>query len=347
MSCEIGKRKISAAVKKLGVNKLASGGAYTLAGLRQAATRAGETTYALNRAVSPVSNLALRSINRIEREGLNKPAAIGVRLAVDSLTGGGYAKLETARQLSEEVTTQAGTAVGDLSRDELKNVTVENAPHLRFFRKRTALQAWTSHLTPVANAGDRVGLSLQGGGGKLTHSSGVIIKVDGKTWHSGLVKTRTRAGEHTMQHVRSLSYPPQDYYFDRKLKEKELAQLVSRRRKPATIDGYIGQVSPMDNLAGSWGRLKHNLIRQRILFPPPGSAPGARPPGGRVLAKVPNEKELKRTAKATRGLAGEIVGRLNIGALGAVVSRAAEKEIAAKLRRVVFSTVLPHRGRGG
>lgn len=121
-----------------------------------------------------------------------------------------------------------------------------------------------SRLTHLLNGGDRL-LSA----GSVVSSEGDVVSLGRQSWHRGTTVVKTPAGERTITHLRSLALPSSQVYFDRRLSDEEVAGLVSGQVKPHRLPGYVGGISPAENLAPAWAQTKRALILTRLHWPTP------------------------------------------------------------------------------
>ena len=304
MSCDSNSKQSRLAAVKCGIFRVASATAYTgtavQAGVARALQKGDDLTYRLDRRASSVTYTAVSAINEGERLGVGEWGkwALG---AVVPEAGAALKLANKGIKLASAPTAMAGSVAGDLSRKELKSSVVQTTRFLGFFKKKTDARAWTSHLTPALNWLD---LPTPGAYRNVTASSGVVIKVKGKTWHNGTTTIKTPDGKRTITHLQSLTLPQQHYYFNRPLGDRELAGIVAGKNRPAAMKGYVGQISPLEGLAGPWRKTKRRLFKARIFTPPPGAdktGDDASPPPPRlnlgVVSRLPRPRELQQIYK--------------------------------------------------
>lgn len=121
-----------------------------------------------------------------------------------------------------------------------------------------------SRLTHLLNRGDRL-LSA----GSVVSSEGDVVSLGRQSWHRGTTVVKTPTGERTITHLRSLALPSSNVYFDRRLSDEEVAGLVSGQVKPHRLPGYMGGLSPAENLAPAWAQAKRAMILTRLHWPTP------------------------------------------------------------------------------
>ena len=288
MSCMKNSQAVTLGSRVAGVPMQASAQAYQRAMVAGAALgRVGgrardkleEGAYAVAQKTAPVSNKVLAGINTVERYGGEKllTGLVG-RALVKTLGRRAIAPALRLTGLARKATTVAGSAAGDLSRKSLAATVVQERRQWLFFKRKVAVGVWNSHLTPLLNRTNRLGV-----GEKVRSQSGAMVKVDGATWHRGTSVLEMPGGqERTVTHLQSLSYPARHFYFDRPLSARETAGIVAGEKEyqPQRLAGYIGQVSEVESLCPGWASAKQNMIKARMLFPgdrPAGQTPPPRP----------------------------------------------------------------------
>ncbi len=149
----------------------------------------------------------------------------------------------------------------------------------RFFFANTSqvpARLWPSRLSPLLNR-------LDYGPARLETSEGLMVEVNGRSWHRGVVVVKTALGERTISHLQSLTLPAAHYYFNRRLADHETVGIIAGQKgfDPKYLDGYVGRISELEMLAPAWARLKKNLIRTQLYWDqvtPGGESPAAQPP---------------------------------------------------------------------
>lgn len=181
--------------------------------------------------------------------------AVGARLAglASVLT-----KVKIAVKLSEVATGTVGTAVATLSEtDKVDTVTVERRRFL-IFKSKQAVTLRRSSLTNWLNRRDVIGRR------QILKSDGLVFTTGGKSWHQGTISFKMGQGRRTITHLQSLSYPAENYYFDRPLANQQATALAAGQAKAETIPGYVGRVSKVETLCPSWAGTKKVLILARL-----------------------------------------------------------------------------------
>jgi hypothetical protein len=155
-----------------------------------------------------------------------------------------------------------------------------------FFANTSQVPArlWPSRLSPLLNR-------LDHGPARLEASEGLMVEVNGRTWHRGVVVVKTALGERTISHLQSLTLPAAHYYFNRRLADHETVGIIAGQKgfEPKYLDGYVGRISELEMLAPAWARLKGNLIRTQLYW-------GQVAAGGETPVPMP-EKEGPATDK--------------------------------------------------
>jgi hypothetical protein len=129
-----------------------------------------------------------------------------------------------------------------------------------------------TRLTGLLNRGDRLvsGRNVLSSEGRLVQTGG------GNLWHRGTTVVKTKQGERTVTHLRSLALPPTSHYFDRKLSNAETAELVTGQTKAHKMAGYVGTVAGMEQMSPAWAQTKRAMILTRAHWPGAAPAPDAR-----------------------------------------------------------------------
>lgn len=195
---------------------------------------------------------------------LDPPRSVDTLLpvaAVGALLGGNQMRLKIlnavgATQVGRAVLTGAGTAVGRLSRSE--------PVQQRTYFDRVQLRTWPSRLTPLLNAADIRGLRRV----KVRFSEGQMFEHQGQTWHLGLIQVQTSRGERTIGHLQSLNAPPTHYYFNRALREAEVAGIIGHQQGfvPKHLPGFAGEITEVESLNPLLAGFKQRLIQTHLCF---------------------------------------------------------------------------------
>jgi len=110
-------------------------------------------------------------------------------------------------------------------------------------------------------------------GGRLLAADGYYFHEGGRTWHCQSFTVNVRGTPRTLTHIRSLSLPPREHFFDRPLilnkgagetqiGDDATARSVSVQRvintvmgdeDPGNIPGYIGSTNELENASGLGG----------------------------------------------------------------------------------------------
>jgi hypothetical protein len=168
-------------------------------------------------------------------------------------------------KLGQATTQAAGTGLARLSRETKEGVTGGTEQQF-FFPSSTKREVgvWQSKLTPLLNRADS-------GPGQAKRSDGVMLEVDGQTWHRGTSVLKTAQGERTLTHLQSLSLPSTHYYFNRRLSDQDAVGIITGQKgfSPKTKEGYVGQVSELESLSPAWASLKRGLIQAHVRWGEP------------------------------------------------------------------------------
>jgi hypothetical protein len=163
-------------------------------------------------------------------------------------------------KLGQAASQAAGTGVARLSRETKEGVTGGTEQQF-FFPSSTKREVgvWQSKLTPLLNRADS-------GPGRVGRSDGVMLEVDGQTWHRGTSVLKTVQGDRTLTHLQSLSLPSTHYYFNRRLSDQDAVGIITGQKgfNPKTKVGYVGQVSELESLSPAWASLKRGLIQAHV-----------------------------------------------------------------------------------
>lgn len=121
-----------------------------------------------------------------------------------------------------------------------------------------------SRLTRLLNRSDRLVNSKS-----VVSSDGDMVSLGRQSWHRGTTVVKTPEGEQTITHLSSLALPTSSFYFNRRLADEEVARLVSGQLKAHRLAGYVGGISPAENLAPAWAQAKRAMILTRLHWPAP------------------------------------------------------------------------------
>jgi len=92
-------------------------------------------------------------------------------------------------------------------------------------------------------------------------AEGFYFHQGGRTWisrtaHYAISKDTVK----TLTTVRSLSFPNRAFYFDRKMDERDVVDVVLGARDPDSLPGFLGYTGEFDSLVPSMGALKKGLM---------------------------------------------------------------------------------------
>ena len=113
-------------------------------------------------------------------------------------------------------------------------------------------------------------------GRNVIDQRGKIVRGDQGNYFAGTTTVKTSAGKQTITHVRKMGLPAESYYFNRALKNGELAALAAGQSQAHKMKGYAGTVSAEENLVPLWSAQKRGMILTALHWPNRGMAP---PPG--------------------------------------------------------------------
>ena len=106
-------------------------------------------------------------------------------------------------------------------------------------------------------------------GSRLVDAEGVYFFESGRTWHNQTVTVALWETQRTLTHLRSLSLPYREFYFDREVAPQTLVDLVKGSHAPDSIPGFIGSVNELEN-STSLGYLKRAFFAANWLLIEPG-----------------------------------------------------------------------------
>lgn len=298
MSCSSNANRFSLASARCGVSKIAASSAYASATIRSGVERAGsaldKAAYATATAAAPTAGKVLGAATTLDLKGGGKWAIYGASLVFPPARK--VAKLMTKVEMLIGIPGRiAGNVVGDVSRKELVSSTVYTGQTMGIFLKKSSAQAWSSGLTPLLNFND---LLTPGDRKNVTASSGVVMKINNKTWHSGTTTVKTPAGERTITHVQSLTMPPDHHYFNRPLNDREIVMVAGGQGNPTAMSGYAGGISGTEALFGPLVTFtKEAAIKARIFGGPAGDIPASTGPIGGVVTRLPSPGEANQALR--------------------------------------------------
>jgi len=176
----------------------------------------------------------------------------------------------TAAQGIKAVSVGAGTGLARLSRNG-SDGPVEQRNY--FDRPQIRMRMYSSRLSPALNASD-----IRGWPVSVKRSGGKMYENRGQTWHAGTTTVETPTGEErTMTHLQSMNWPRTHYYFNRALRDDEVAGMIGQHHgfpAPRDVKGFLGEVSEVESLAPIVSRLKRGLIQAHAFFGDGGNRKG-------------------------------------------------------------------------
>jgi hypothetical protein len=220
---------------------------------------------ALKAFVGQPASTALKVVNNFDMpKSIN---ALSPLAAIGALLGGRNTRLMVLNsvatvQVGRAVTIGAGTGAARLSRDSragpVKQRNYSERPQIR-------MRMYASRLSPALNAAD-----IRGWPVSPRRSLGVMAESQGQSWHMGVTTVETPQGEQrSICHLQSLNWPGTHYYFNRALKDEEVAVITSNHPafpEPKHMKGYLGEVTEVESLAPTIAHIKHQLIRASAFF---------------------------------------------------------------------------------
>jgi len=187
-------------------------------------------------------------------------AAVGALLSGNNRTRLKILNTITAAQVARAAASSLGTGIARMSRPKDEPVRTEF-----YFKGQPAVRAWPSRLTPALNARDIMGgsrLSVEFSGGQMVESGG-------KSWHVGTTVVKTPAGEQrAITHLQSMAVPGRHYYFNRPLKDREVAGIIQGQKgfEAKHQPGFAGQISELEALQPAIAGLKKGLIQTHLVW---------------------------------------------------------------------------------
>lgn len=220
----------------------------------------------------PVSTLLLKltepkgAVGAVQKSALKQLAAgagrvtgkVVVRSAL--VITGTNTTVKTANKMmsrAEKVTGLGGTMIGALSKTE--NAGSTEIEKRRLFGPSTqSVQLWKSRLTPLFNGYDVIGAR------DVTAGTGVMFKTGGRTWHKGTTQFNDGQRKRTVTHLRSLSLPGDNYYFNRPVSNKSAVGIAAGQIKAERVPGYVGKITKSEAMCGAWLYAKKTAILSQI-----------------------------------------------------------------------------------
>lgn len=193
-------------------------------------------------------------------DALTPLAAVGALLSRNNNTRLKILNALTAAQVARAAATSLGTGLARLSRPGDEAIRTEF-----YFKGQPAVRAWSSRLTPALNARDITGwprLSVEFSGGQ-------IVEAGGKSWHVGTTVVKTpKGGPRAITHVQSLAVPGRHYYFNRPLKDREVAGIILGQKgfEAKHLPGFAGQIGELESLQPTMAGLKKGLIQAHVFW---------------------------------------------------------------------------------
>ncbi len=167
-----------------------------------------------------------------------------------------------AAQGARAVSGGVGTGVARLSRNGNAGP-VEQRTY--FDRPQIRIRMYPSRVSTALNAAD-----IRGWPVSVKRSAGKMYENRGQTWHAGATTVETPSGEaRTMTHLQSLNLPGSHYYFNRALRDDEVAGMIGKHHgfpEPRDVKGFLGEVTEVESLAPTVAHLKHRLIQAHAFF---------------------------------------------------------------------------------
>jgi hypothetical protein len=193
-------------------------------------------------------------------DALMPVAAVGALLSGNNNTRLKILNALTAAQVARAVARSVGTGIARMSRPKGEAIRTEF-----YFKGQPAVRVWPSRLTPALNARDIMGwprLSVEFSGGQMVES-------EGKSWHVGTTVVKTPAGEQrAITHLQSMAVPSRHYYFNRPLKDREVAGIVQGQKgfEAKHLPGFAGQLGELESLHPTMAGLKKGLIQAHLFW---------------------------------------------------------------------------------
>jgi hypothetical protein len=232
----------------------------------QAGSLSGQMVKAVSRGLGRSATTALALSNSFEGpktlDALTPLAAVGALLSGDGRTRLKILNILTAAQVTKAAATGIGTGIARLSRPKDEAIRTDS-----YFQGKPLMRAWPSRLTPALNARDIMGQSRL----SVAFSGGQIVESGGKSWHVGTTVIKMPQDElRTITHLQSMALPSSHYYFDRPLKDREVAGIVLGQKgfEPKHVPGFVGQVSELESLHPGLAGLKKGLVRAQLFWGP-------------------------------------------------------------------------------
>jgi hypothetical protein len=216
-------------------------------------------------AMAPAAQVVLAAADNVQSQPAVRRAVSGTMLAASLLVP----PVRTGRRLLrriERISSLAGDLAGALTKTEAAGEVLREKRPLFLFKSQTPVTLWRSRLTGLLNRQELLG-SDRVTGRNVIASEGVMFRIRAKTWHRGTIVVKTGQGERTITHLQSLSLPNSHYYFNRPLANEQAVGLAAGQTDPASIPGFVGQVSSAEALCPLWSDTKHALIKSRLYWP--------------------------------------------------------------------------------
>lgn len=189
-------------------------------------------------------------------------AAAGALLSRNKGARSAILNVVASAQGARAVSVGIGTGVARLSR----NGSAGQVEQRNYFdRPQIQVRMYPSRLSAALNASD-----IRGWPVAVKRSAGKMYENRGQTWHAGTTTVATPSGERrTMTHLQSLNWPGTHYYFNRALRDDEVAGMIGKHQafpEPRDIKGFLGEVTEVESLAPTTAYLKRNLIQAHAFF---------------------------------------------------------------------------------
>jgi hypothetical protein len=171
-----------------------------------------------------------------------------------------------AKYTVEAGTRVVGTRLAEATRTQDGGTLIQTKRRFLFLKSQKEVPLWKSRLTNLLNRNDVIGGAFDSS--HVVSSEGLMIKIDGVTWHRGTTVIRMPEGRRTIAHLQTLKMPATHYYFDRPLSDEQAFEIADNKLNPETVPGYIGMISKSESLMPLWSKTKALLILTRLHWPP-------------------------------------------------------------------------------
>lgn len=247
---------------KVGLSAGVKAGISTLSSKTGNAT--GRMLNTVSRGLGRSATAALSISNSFEGPGtldaLTPLAAVGALVSRNNNTRLKILNTLTAAQVARAAAGSVGTGIARMSRPKGEPVRTEF-----YFKGQPAVRAWPSRLSPALNARDIMGWPCLA----VEFSGGQMVESEGKSWHVGTTVVRTSAGEQrAITHLQRLTLPGRHYYFNRPLKDREVAGIIQGQKgfEAKHLPGFAGQIGELESLQPAIAGLKKGLIQAHLFW---------------------------------------------------------------------------------